>query len=151
MWYDRILADAVVIFHLAFIVFAMGGAILVLRWPRLSLAHLPAAAWATLVEVMSWRCPLTRWEYFFRDRYGDGRYEGSFVDHYIIPIIYPDGLTPRIQLWIGLFVLIVNVSMYTLVIARWRKRRAAAREMSRAGFEVSSNAPRSAVGTATLS
>src|SRR4051812_32861975 len=102
---DRVLADGVVAFHFVFIVFAMGGALLVLRWPRLMMAHLPAAAWAVLVEVMSWPCPLTRLEHFFRGRYGAAGYEEGFIDHYLIPIIYPDGLTPRIQLWIGLGVL----------------------------------------------
>jgi len=120
---DRILADAVVVFHVLFIAFAVGGGVLVLRWRRLAWLHLPAVAWATLVEVMSWPCPLTPLENFFRRRGGDAGYTGGFVEHYIMPVLYPDGLTDRIQLVIGCFVFTVNVVAYAIVIARWRRQR----------------------------
>ena len=119
---DRLMADLIVAVHFAFIAFAIGGGLLVLRWRRLMFLHLPAVAWAVLVELMHWRCPLTRWENYFIERYGAEGYEGGFVDHYLIPIIYPDGLTPAIQVWIGLFVLAVNVTVYTIAIVRWRRR-----------------------------
>ena len=120
---DRVMADLIVLVHLLFIVFAMGGGILVLRWPRLMALHLPCVAWAVLVEVMSWPCPLTRYENLFRDRYGAGGYEGAFIDQYLIPIIYPAGLTPRIQLWIGLTVFAVNAILYGLLVMRLQRRR----------------------------
>jgi uncharacterized protein DUF2784 len=120
---DRTLADAVVVFHVLFIAFAVSGGVLVLRWRRLVWLHLPAVAWATLVEVMSWPCPLTPLENFFRRRGGDAGYTGGFVEHYIMPVLYPDGLTDRIQLVIGCFVFTVNVLAYAIVIARWRLQR----------------------------
>ena len=121
---DRLLADGVVVFHLAFIAFAFAGGLLVLRWRRVMALHLPAVAWATLVEVMHWRCPLTPLENHFRHRGGQAGYEGGFVEHYLEPVLYPSGLTPRIQVMIGCAVFLVNAIVYTLVVLRWRRRRA---------------------------
>ena len=121
---DRALADAVVVFHLAFIAFAFAGGLLVLRWRRVMALHLPAVAWATLVELMHWRCPLTPLENYFRRRGGQAGYAGGFVEHYIEPVIYPAGLTPTIQILIGCAVLIVNVAVYSFILARWRRARA---------------------------
>ncbi len=119
---DRLAADFIVVFHLAFIAFAIGGGLAVLRWRRAMWAHLPCVTWAVLVELMHWRCPLTRWENHFRDRAGTGGYPGGFVEHYLIPIIYPDGLTPQIQIAIGLFVLAVNLTVYGWLIDRAIRR-----------------------------
>ena len=120
---DRLIADLIVTFHFLFIAFAVGGGLLVLWRPKLKWIHLPAVAWAVLVEVMSWPCPLTRWENLFRDRYGAGGYDGAFIDRYLIPIIYPAGLTPRIQLFIGIFVFTVNTVIYGILVRRWVRRR----------------------------
>jgi Protein of Unknown function (DUF2784) len=122
---DRLLADAVVVFHVLFIAFAIGGGVFVLRWRRVMWLHLPAVAWAVLVEVMSWPCPLTPLENHFRRRGGEAGYHESFVEHYIMPVLYPEGLTDRIQLAIGAFVFAVNVAVYSIVIWRWKSRRGA--------------------------
>jgi hypothetical protein len=120
---DRCCADAVVIFHMAFIGFAFAGGLLVLRWRRVIVLHLPAVAWATLVEVMHWHCPLTPLENYFRRLGGQAGYSEGFVEHYLEPILYPAGLTPRIQVMIGCGVFLVNAVVYALVIARWRRGR----------------------------
>jgi hypothetical protein len=120
---DRLMADAIVVIHLLFICFAIAGGLLVLRRRRLIFAHLPCVAWAVLVELMHWRCPLTRWENLFRARYGEAGYDGGFVDHYLLPIIYPDGLTHSIQVAIGLFVFAVNVTIYGILLDRALRRR----------------------------
>jgi hypothetical protein len=122
---DRLLADGVVVFHVLFIAFAVAGGLLVLRWRGLMWVHLPAVAWAVLVEVMSWPCPLTPLENHFRQRGGEAGYPGSFVEHYIMPVLYPEGLTDEIQLLIGGFVLVVNVGAYSLIAARGRRQRRA--------------------------
>jgi hypothetical protein len=122
---DRFLADAVVVFHLLFITFAVVGGLLVMRWRRVMWLHLPAVAWAALVEVMSWPCPLTPLENRYRIRGGEAGYPGGFVEHYIWPVIYPDGLTDRVQFLIGTFVFCVNAVAYVIVITQWRRRRAA--------------------------
>ena len=123
---DRVLADAVVVFHLLFIAFAVGGGLLVLRWRWLIWLHLPAVAWAVLVEVMSWPCPLTPLENHFRHRGGQAGYPGGFVEHYIWPVVYPEGLTDRTQFFIGAFVFFVNVAAYTVIVARHRRARSGA-------------------------
>ncbi len=120
---DRVFADAVVVFHLAFIAFAFAGGLLVLRWRRVMALHLPAVAWATLVEVMHWRCPLTPLENYFRHRGGDAGYVGGFVEHYIEPVVYPAGLTPTIQVMIGCGVFAINAVVYAIIIVQWRRRR----------------------------
>ena len=98
---DRLLADAIVVLHLAFIVFALGGGALVLRWPRVAWLHLPAVAWAAYVEFTATICPLTPLENALRRRAGAAGYDGGFVEHYVIPVIYPAELTPTIQVAIG--------------------------------------------------
>lgn len=118
----RFAADGVVLVHLLFIVFAVLGALLVLRWPRLCWLHLPAAAWGFLVEVMHWPCPLTRWENHFRHLAGEQGYGQGFIEHYLLPVIYPAGLTPAIQLWLGGGVLVVNAGIYGWLL--YRRRRA---------------------------
>ena len=123
---DRFLADAVVVFHVLFIAFAIGGGLLVLRWRRVVWLHLPAVAWAVLVEVMSWPCPLTPLENYFRRRGGMAGYHESFVDHYVMPVLYPEGLTDQTQFLIGSFVFAVNVAVYSTVVWRWRRRRSVA-------------------------
>ena len=115
---DRLMADLIVFIHFAFIAFAIGGGLLVLRCRWLMYLHLPCVVWAVLVELMHWRCPLTRLENYFIRRYGATGYDGGFIDHYLIPIIYPDGLTPAIQVAIGLFVLVVNLTVYTVLVKR---------------------------------
>jgi hypothetical protein len=120
---DRLIADAIVTLHLLFIVFAVIGGVFVLRWRRVMWLHLPAVAWAVLVELMHWPCPLTRWENLFRERYGASGYSGGFLDHYLIPIIYPDGLTDAIQVAIGLFVFTVNMAVYGVLVFRTVRRR----------------------------
>lgn len=124
---DRLLADAVVVFHVIFIAFAIGGGVLVLRWGRVMWVHLPAVAWAVLVEVLSWPCPLTPLENHFRRRGGEAGYPGGFVEHYVWPVVYPEGLTDRTQFFIGGFVFAVNAAVYAIVFSRHvRRRRVAA-------------------------
>jgi hypothetical protein len=117
---DRLLADAVVVLHLLFIAFALLGGALVLRWRRLAWLHLPAAAWAAYVEFSSTICPLTPLENALRRRAGAAGYDNGFVEHYLIPIIYPGGLTPRVQLAIGVAVVAINAAFY---LVAWRRRR----------------------------
>lgn len=114
----RALADATVVFHLAFVVFVLAGGLLVARWPRLVWVHLPSVAWVVWVEVSGWYCPLTPLENWFRQRGGGGVYATSFVEQYILPLLYPAALTPRIQYVLAALVVVVNVSAYA-----WLRRR----------------------------
>jgi hypothetical protein len=116
-----LLADAVVLVHLAFIVFVLGGALLALRWRRAPYLHLPAAAWGAYVELAGKICPLTPLELILRARAGEAGYDTSFVDHYLVPVIYPEELTPAMQRASGLLVLVVNLALYGVVLARLRR------------------------------
>lgn len=110
----RILADAVLVLHLAFVVFVVLGGFLLRRWPKLIYAHVPVAIWGVLIEFAGWICPLTPLENSLRHRGGQAGYEGGFIDNYIMPILYPIGLTRNTQYALGLFVLLINVAAYAL-------------------------------------
>ncbi|AGW92329.1 DUF2784 domain-containing protein [Cupriavidus sp. DF5525] len=118
------LADLVVVAHGLFILFVVAGGLLVLRWPRVAWLHLPAAVWGVLIEWLGWICPLTPLENTLRHAAGQAGYSGGFIERYLLPLIYPAGLTPAVQLWLGVVVLVVNVAIYALW---WRRRRAVRR------------------------
>jgi hypothetical protein len=117
-----LLADAVVVLHLLFILFVFGGGLLVLRWRRFLWLHLPAAAWGAVVEVTGWICPLTPLENRLRELGGGTAYEGDFVAKYVLPIVYPENLTQRTQLLLGVIVVVANAAVYAFV---WKSRRRA--------------------------
>lgn len=93
----RVLADAVVVVHLGFILFVAMGALLAWRWPALVWAHLPAAAWAAGTVVIGFPCPLTALENRLRGLAGVGRYEGGFVDRYVEGVVYPEAFTGALR------------------------------------------------------
>lgn len=119
----RIAADGLVLFHLLFILFVLFGGLLVLKRRHLIWWHLPAATWGMMVEVFHLTCPLTYWENLARDAAGQTVYGGGFIEHYVLPVIYPAGLTPTIQLGLGCVVLVINLWVYVRLI-RLRRRRA---------------------------
>jgi hypothetical protein len=121
MFYS-LLADAVVVFHLLFILFVMLGAVLVLHRLAWVWLHLPAVAWGMAVEFLHLYCPLTPLENALRIKAGAAGYRGDFVGHYLIALIYPAGLTPQIQVGLGAVVLTINLVAYAIVIRRWRAR-----------------------------
>ncbi|HEX2254539.1 MAG TPA: DUF2784 domain-containing protein [Thermoanaerobaculia bacterium] len=120
----RLLADLLVVVHLGFVVFVVLGGLLVLRWPRVAWAHLPAALWGAGIEVTGGVCPLTPWENRLRALGGESGYAGGFVEHYLLPVLYPGALTREVQLVLATFVVVVNVAVYAVV---WRRRRRAGR------------------------
>jgi hypothetical protein len=109
---SRILADAALLLHVAFIAFALLGGLLVRRWPRLAWVHLPAAAWAAAIAFFGAICPLTPLENRLREAGGEAGFEGSFIEHHLETLIYPGWLTREIQIGLGLVVLAVNVACY---------------------------------------
>jgi hypothetical protein len=118
----RLGADAVLVIHLLFIVFVLFGGLLALRWRWVVVLHLPAMVWGAVVEFFHLYCPLTPLENAWRIKAGGEGYEAGFIEHYLIPLIYPAGLTPQIQLWLGAIVLLVNLAVYGWLLVRpWRK------------------------------
>jgi len=116
----HVLATVVVAAHVAFIAFVVGGGLLVVRWRRLSYLHLAAVVWAVYVEWSGAICPLTPLENALRAAAGLEAYAGDFVAEYVFPLLYPDGLTRRAQLLVGLAVLAVNGCVYALLLRQRR-------------------------------
>lgn len=106
------LADAVVLLHLGFVIFVVLGGLAVLRWRRLGWVHAPIAAYGMMIEYIGWTCPLTPLENDLRRAAGEAGYEGGFVEHYILPVLYPPGLTPGLQYVLGSIVLVINGAIY---------------------------------------
>ena len=111
MWY-RAGADIVVVVHLLFIGFVVGGVFLAWRWPRIVWAHIPAVVYGALVEFAGFTCPLTLLENDLRRHAGQAGYRGGFIAHYLVKVIYPPGLTRGMQVGLGLLVLLVAVIGY---------------------------------------
>jgi hypothetical protein len=121
---DRFLADLVVVFHLGFVLFVCVGGLLALRWPRVLWVHLPAALWGIWIEFSSTVCPLTTLENHFRRLGSEAGYSGGFIKHYILPVLYPSGLTRPVQIVLGVFIVLLNVTIYVFVLARRRSETA---------------------------
>ena len=124
----RLLADFVLVLHAGFVAFVMLGALLVLRWPRLAWVHVPVALWGAGIEFLGGICPLTPLENHWRRLAGELGYQGGFVEHYVVSVLYPDGLTRGVQLVLGSLVLSVNGAIYARVL--WRVRLDRVRRMS---------------------
>lgn len=120
MWF-RAAADAVLVLHLAFIAFALAGAALTVRWPWIPLVHLPAAGWGIFVELSGRICPLTYLENHLRIEAGQSGYTDSFIEHYLLDIIYPAGLGPDLQWLLAAVVAATNAAIYAWLLHRWRR------------------------------
>jgi len=107
------LADALLITHLLFIIFVVVGGVLIIKWRWLIFLHIPAVIWGVLVEFNHWICPLTPWENALRHAAGETGYNSGFIDHYLIPLIYPANLTHETQIILGSIVIIINLAVYT--------------------------------------
>jgi len=118
--YYWILADCIVIVHVGFVLFVVLGGLLVLRWRPLLWLHLPAAVWGVFIECVGWTCPLTPLENWLRTLSGETGYTGDFIAHYLLAVLYPEGLTRSRQITLGLVVLLINGIVYSRVWTRER-------------------------------
>ena len=119
----RVLADLVVITHLAFIIFVLFGGLLALRWRWAAWVHLPALAWGVAIEFFGWFCPLTPLENSLRRASGSAGYTGGFIEHYLLPIIYPRELTRGLQVLLGCVLVVLNLATYFVMWRRFRTHR----------------------------
>jgi hypothetical protein len=117
----RLAADALVVLHLAFVAFVVLGGLLVLRWRWLAWAHVPAAIWGAWIEFAGWICPLTPLENRLREQAGQPGYATSFVEHYLMPVLYPASLSRELQWLLGGLVVVVNAAVYLIA---WRRSQA---------------------------
>ena len=115
----QLLADLVLIVHLAFVAFVLCGGLLVLRWRWVAWLHLPAVAWGAIVEFTGWICPLTPLENWLRAQGGETSYRSDFIAQYLLPVLYPGDLTRDLQLLLGTGVVVLNTAIYWWL---WRSR-----------------------------
>jgi hypothetical protein len=114
-------ADAIVILHIGFVLFVLLGGLLALRWAWVAWLHLPAVLWGVIIEYGGWVCPLTPLENHLRERGGTAAYPGDFIAQYVLPLLYPAGLTRNAQILLGTLALAVNALIYWQRIRRGRR------------------------------
>lgn len=119
----RLLADAVVIVHLGFVLFAVLGALAAFRWPRVIWLHLPAMAWGAYVAFSGRICPLTPLENRLRMQGGEAGYEAGFIEQYLLPVLYPANLTSTTQLVLGALLVLTNLAIYGLLLRHFQQQR----------------------------
>lgn len=117
------LSDLTVLIHFGFVIFVVLGGLLLFRWRWVVFLHLPAIIWGALVEFTHWICPLTYLENWLRKQAGIAAYRGDFVTHYLLPILYPANLTAHIQIFLGAFVIVINLFIYAALLWRAYKLR----------------------------
>lgn len=115
-----ILADCVVIVHVVFVLFVAFGGFLGLRWRSLLWTHVPAAAWGIFIECTGGTCPLTPLENWLRALSGKAGYTEDFIAHYLLAMLYPEGLTRSKQITLGMIVLLINGIVYARLWTRER-------------------------------
>jgi Protein of Unknown function (DUF2784) len=118
----RLLADVTVLLHLAFVLFVVLGGLLAVRWRSVAWVHLPAAAWGAWVELAGWVCPLTPLENWLRTQSGGTAYAAGFIEHYLMPLLYPAFLSRQTQYALGVLVLLVNAVIYAGLLRGARVR-----------------------------
>ena len=102
-------ANVILLTHLGFILFVIFGGLLLLKNRKWVWIHLPAVIWGSVVELKGWICPLTPLENWLREKGGYEIYREAFIEHYIMPIIYPSGYTRGFQILLGISVIAINL------------------------------------------
>ena len=117
MWYG-LGANLILVIHLGFVFFVVLGGLLVLKWRRVAFLHIPAVVWGALLEYQGWLCPLTPLEQRLRQAAGQTGYTGGFIEHYLLPVLYPAQLNREMQIALGTLVIIINIAVYGWLLAR---------------------------------
>jgi len=123
--FARVAADTVMALHFAFVVFVPVGGFLVWRWRRLIWLHVPTVLWGALIEFVGWTCPLTPLENHFREMAGQAAYQGSFIEHHLLSLLYPVDYTLTLRVSLGLLVVALNAVAYGVYLRRRTRRRMA--------------------------
>ncbi|MGO9614489.1 MAG: DUF2784 domain-containing protein [Dissulfurispiraceae bacterium] len=85
----KILADIVVFTHLLWILFLIFGALWGKRNSKIRIIHISGLAFAIILQVFDWYCPLTDLEVWLRSKHNPAlSYTGSFIIHYVEKIVY---------------------------------------------------------------
>ena len=112
----RIGADLVLLGHFLFVAFAVAGGLLVYHRPIWPLLHVPVVIWSSIVNLVSWTCPLTPLEKGLRTSAGQSGYSGGFVEHYVGRLVYPRGMPRQLELVAGVSIIVWNALVYALVL-----------------------------------
>ena len=115
------MADVIIVLHFAFVLFVLFGGLLALAWPRIVWLHVPSVVWGVMIEFTGWICPLTPLENMLRRQDARPEYQGDFIARYILPVLYPEGLTRNSQFLLGSIALAFNVGIYALIVLRRRR------------------------------
>lgn len=119
---QKLIADLILLLHFSFILFVLFGVFLVFKKHKLAWVHIPIALWGMLISLIGWVCPLTPLENHFRILAGEQGYEGGFIENYLLPLVYPGGLTRQMAISMGIFVLVWNGLFYALLIYRIKRK-----------------------------
>lgn len=119
----KIAADITLLVHLAFILFVVFGGLIVLYRHRVAWLHIPMVLWASVINLLSWVCPLTPLENMYRAAAGQAGYEGGFVEHYVARLVYPEGLSYELGVMLGILVLVWNMLVYAFILYRLKHGR----------------------------
>jgi hypothetical protein len=119
----RLGAEILILVHFGFVAFVVLGGLLVLYRPGIALVHVPAVLWGAATELFGLVCPLTPLEQRFWRLAGEAGYAGDFLEHYLVSILYPAGLTRALQVRLGVGVVLLNAVLYAWVVTRARNHR----------------------------
>ncbi len=111
-------ANLIFVLHLGFVCFVVLGGLLVLKWRLVVVLHIPAVVWGALIEYQGWICPLTPLEQRLRHAAGQGGFTGGFIEHYLVPLLYPAQLNRDMQIFLGTLVIVINIAVYGWLLAR---------------------------------
>jgi hypothetical protein len=115
-----LLAAAVLLLHLLFILWVAAGAFLTRGRPALAWLHVGSLLYSITIEATSWPCPLTGFEQDLQRRAGMTPYEGGFLAHYLERLVYPD-LPPPLVVGGAIAVCVLNLGVYARRLRRRRR------------------------------
>ena len=113
----RVVAAGLAALHVAYVVYVLFGALLVLVWPRSIWIHLAAVAWAGGTMIGNLGCPVTTWEKDALRRAGRDPYPEGFLQHHVLRRVFPADNARRNHVLLGLFALAVNAFLYLIAVA----------------------------------
>ena len=114
-------ANLTLIVHFAFIIFVVFGALLFFVATKIFYAHIPALIWGIYIELTHSVCPLTYLENWFLQKTNFTMYSESFIQNYLVPIVYPKNLTEDLQIYFAIVIVVINSIFYGFIINKIKK------------------------------
>ena len=114
-------ANLTLIVHLIFILFVIFGGLFFFIFSKIIYIHLPALLWGIYIELTNSVCPLTYLENWFLNKAELATYSNGFINNYLYPIIYPEGLTNNIQIYLGITLIVINILIYGFIFKNFKR------------------------------